>query len=421
MISFSVILIMTTEWVGIIYLIYENHLMRPINVFMVIHRFRPLIGGAEVYAENLGKRLVERGHNVNVLTLGVKSAPRKEDIDGMKIHRLSAPDKPGLRFFIFFLKVFIELFKNRSKIDVIHAYQIYTGGIVLVLFGKILRKPVIIREGSHTLYYFMTLEGFLKGRMMSWAMRNAKEVYCITPKFVRSMKMAGARPDVLWSPVDADLFSPVKNKNLQKRNAGLNGRFVVLFVGRLVSFKNVSCLIEAVPKLSNDIKGLSVVIVGDGPERKHLEDQAKSLGVSEKVRFVGHLPLIKTADYYRIADVFVHPAVSNMKYEKDLSFPSNTIYQAMASGIPSVSTVEHQLSESRLPVVKETLVMESGMAMKPNSPGHLAEAVLKIYRNESLRKRLGANARKTALKKLDWDLHVNKMVEKYGKMISHMA
>ncbi len=392
--------------------------MRPINVFMVIHRFRPLIGGVEVYAENLGKRLVEKGHNVNVLTLVVRSTPRRENIDGMNVRRLSAPGIPGLRFMFFFLRVFIELFKNRSKIDVIHTYQIYTAGIVLVLFGKILRKPVIIREGSQTIYYFMTLKGFLKGRMMSWAIRNAKEMYSITPKFVKSMKMAGARPDVLWSPVDSHLFSPPNNKNSEKRKVGFHGRFVVLYVGRLAGFKNVSCLIDAVPSISKKVKKIGVLIVGDGPEREKLEKQAEMLGVSDKIEFIGSVPSRNVAKYFKIADVFVHPAVSDMKYEKDLSFPSNTIYQAMASGLPSVSTVEHQLSESRLPEVKDTLVMDSAVAIKPNSPECLAEAVLKLYKSETLRKKLGKNARKTALKKLDWDLHVKKIIGKYEKMIS---
>ncbi len=89
----------------------------------------------------------------------------------------------------------------------------------------------------------------------------------------------------------------------------LSGKKVVLFVGRLAKSKNLSKLIDAFSIVSRDNPAAVLVLVGDGPEQKILEKQAKSLGLSDKVLFAGHQEGIHLYVWYLLADVFVLPSI----------------------------------------------------------------------------------------------------------------
>jgi len=78
----------------------------------------------------------------------------------------------------------------------------------------------------------------------------------------------------------------------------------VLFVGRLHRMKGVDILLDGVAKAETDVL---VEIVGDGPEKTTLEQQAERIGLTDQISFQGHIPNDELAPYYRLSDVFVHP------------------------------------------------------------------------------------------------------------------
>ena len=105
------------------------------------------------------------------------------------------------------------------------------------------------------------------------------------------------------------------------------GQPIVLFVGRLVPYKGVDVLLEA-------LKGVdaAALIVGDGPLRAALEAQARALGVAEPVRFLGSVADEELAALYRACDVFVLPSVTRQEAFGVVQL------EAMAAGKPVVST-----------------------------------------------------------------------------------
>lgn len=83
------------------------------------------------------------------------------------------------------------------------------------------------------------------------------------------------------------------------------GAKISVSVSRLARWKRVDRIIAALPQVASEIPDLLHVVVGDGSERRHLEEMASSLGVSEHVLFVGSQSLAQVASYLESADVFV--------------------------------------------------------------------------------------------------------------------
>lgn len=105
---------------------------------------------------------------------------------------------------------------------------------------------------------------------------------------------------------------------------------VMVSAGRLVPWKGFRTLIDLMPGLLGEIPDLTLVIIGDGPQRAALEARAKELNVSERVRFAGRQPKETLMHAIKGADLFV----LNTGYE---GF-SHQLLEVMALGVPVVTT-----------------------------------------------------------------------------------
>ena len=128
--------------------------------------------------------------------------------------------------------------------------------------------------------------------------------------------------------VDADLFSP---EGPNKRVAlDLNGKHVILAVGRLVPIKNVALLVDAMPHVRARVPSAHLVIAGDGPDRSALEQRVASQRLGDAVTFTGYVPVAELPEYYRAADVFALPS--------QFDNSPNVVLEAMSVGLPVVAT-----------------------------------------------------------------------------------
>lgn len=132
---------------------------------------------------------------------------------------------------------------------------------------------------------------------------------------------------VLYNGVDFSHFAPSATREATRREFGFSADdLIVGSVGRLVSVKNYPLLLRAVR--SAGIDRLKVLLVGDGPERGHLESLARELGLGEQVRFAGHRNDVSSL--LGTMDMFVLPSISEGM--------SNTLLEAMAVGIACIAS-----------------------------------------------------------------------------------
>ena len=111
--------------------------------------------------------------------------------------------------------------------------------------------------------------------------------------------------------IDLNRFSPVDDEEAIKtlrESLGLQGRRVVISVGRLVHRKGQDRLIEAMAKIIDDFPDVHLLLVGEGPYRQRLEAIADRLGISNSVTFVGRLQLDELPLHLSLAEIFAMPS-----------------------------------------------------------------------------------------------------------------
>ncbi len=123
-----------------------------------------------------------------------------------------------------------------------------------------------------------------------------------------------------------------KSRELVKRY-GLNGKTVLLTLGRLSAqeqYKGFDEVIDLLPALVKEIPQIAYLIAGEGDDRPRLEAKARSLGMTDRVKFTGYIPEAEKADHYRLADAFVMPGRG-----EGFGF---VFLEALACGIPVVGS-----------------------------------------------------------------------------------
>lgn len=154
--------------------------------------------------------------------------------------------------------------------------------------------------------------------------------------------------------------------------------FMCLSVGSLTRQKDFTNLLEAAASLTGDVPNVRFVVVGDGPQRELLRSRCSELGLDEHVLFLG-----RRTDVPRLlgaSDIFVLSSAWE-------GLPI-TVLEAMAAGVPCVSTRAGGVGEALVDGV-------SGLLVRAGDSEALAEAVAKLASDPGLRTRLAANARDT--------------------------
>jgi glycosyltransferase involved in cell wall biosynthesis len=135
-----------------------------------------------------------------------------------------------------------------------------------------------------------------------------------------------ARIKIMPNWISSERFSPELEKigAIKKELGILPGEKILLFVHRLSKRKGAHLLPEIFQKIKYQSKKL--LVVGDGPERKRMEENIKNIGLQEKIKLLGWMPNKDLANYYCLADVLLMPS-------EEEGFP-RVIMEAMACGLP---------------------------------------------------------------------------------------
>ena len=141
-----------------------------------------------------------------------------------------------------------------------------------------------------------------------------------------------ARTELLPPSVDIERFSLGVSGSAVRAEHGLAGRFVVLFLSRLVKRKGADTVIRAIAATRDAV----AIIGGAGPEAAALERLSRELGVTDRVTFVGLVPDERLPEYYAAADVFCMPCTNRYGGLDTEGF--GVVYlEAQATGIPCIA------------------------------------------------------------------------------------
>lgn len=156
------------------------------------------------------------------------------------------------------------------------------------------------------------------------------------------------------------------------------GELVLGSVASLTPKKGLIFLIRALAVMAKRGRRFTLVLAGDGPERRGLESLALDLGVSDRVLFLGDYPHVE--DVLDVIDVFVLPSLVE-------GLPL-ALLEAMSAGVPVIAT--------RVGGVPEAVVCETnGLLVEPGAAEPLADAIERLADSPDLRRTLGERARET--------------------------
>ncbi|MFJ2190422.1 glycosyltransferase family 4 protein [Kitasatospora sp. NPDC087861] len=207
---------------------------------------------------------------------------------------------------------------------------------------------------------------------------------------------AAARMVQLPPGVDETTFHPDSGGAEVRRRLGLADRPVVVCVSRLVPRKGQDTLIEAMPQILVDVPDAVLLIVGGGPYRADLEKLADAKGVRDSVRFTGSVPWEELPAHYGAGDVFAMPCRTR-RGGLDVEGLGIVYLEASATGLPVVAGDSGGAPDA-------VLEGETGYVVPGGSSAAAAERIVRLLRDEELRRRMGAAGRRWVERSWRWDL-----------------
>jgi glycosyltransferase involved in cell wall biosynthesis len=293
------------------------------RILMVVPEYPPPVtGGVERQAQALALALVRRGLSVEVLTSRRHPSHVAESRDaGVVVHRLRLPEAKWLRFPWTGVAMLFAVLRLRSRFDVLHAHSLSWFGTFAVLIARGLGRPAIGKLPT-------SIDRAFPGNTFRFrAFQGCDAVIAMTRESVGELEARGIpeqRIVRVTNGVDTGVFHPgAPTPDDEARE------LTVLFSGRLIPLKGLPELLRVWPAVVEATASpVTLSICGTGPQEPELRAQVAELGIAASVRFEGHVEDLP--ERLRRADVFVLPS--------HVEGNSNSVLEAMATGLPVVST-----------------------------------------------------------------------------------
>jgi glycosyltransferase involved in cell wall biosynthesis len=251
-------------------------------------------------------------------------------------------------------------------------------------------------------------------QFFKWQIPIIKEsdiVICPSPQTATEIRkeslIKSSKLFVSVNGIDVDLFKPDSDLRRKGRNilSLTDCDFLILNVGRLTSDKGIHILLNVISLGLSKVPNLVLAIAGVGNELNNLKILAKSLGIENKVKFMGFIPNEELPVYYNASDLFICPTVRVESF-------GIVIAEAMACGKPVISSA----SGGTKYLVQDKI---SGLLVPPGNIKALAKSIIRIYSNPTLASTLGKQARRRAVGYLssermvkDTEYVINRLVKK---------
>ncbi|HEX7455997.1 MAG TPA: glycosyltransferase family 4 protein [Candidatus Nanoarchaeia archaeon] len=304
------------------------------------------------------------------------------------------------------------LIARKEKIDVFYGYEV-DGVIAAKVLSIIFKKPVVSRFQGTLLSRYLSSDERLWKLKFWWhvlALKTKTDLLIMANDGTRGdlvLKKLGAGMSKVkfWvNGVDKDLFNGrPDNFQLRKKLKFSSKDKILLSVSRLERWKRVDRTIRALPHILEKIPSVKFVVIGEGSDRKYLEETAKKFGVEKDVIFLGGIPHNKLGDYYNVADIFVSMY--------DISNVGNPLLEAMSSG---KCVVALDVGDTN----KFILTEENGVLVKKPSPEELTGVLTKLFNDEDKRRRLGYNAKRFADKHIwSWQQRLESEVNEVQNLL----
>ncbi len=357
-----------------------------LRVALTTDCFWPRVNGVTVAVQTLLEQFLALGHEVLVIApeyeMNQPADPSQIQRVDARPSKVSPEDRLATHKGISQAVVILQEFKP----DIIHSHTEFALTKAAKIYARESNIPLVMT--SHTYFEpyvqhympYMPL-WFIRIFALNYTKRNFKAAnVIITPgiAMVETLMGYGIKTRIVNIPTGID----PKPFSGEKRTLG-KGSFHLLYVGRIAREKNVFFLLDVLERLVGDFPGIVLRLVGDGPSRKELEEDAEKRGLTSSLEFVGYQPHEEIASYYKNSDVFVFPSRTETQGLVTL--------ESLMTGTPVVAVGERGSAE----VLREG----DGAHLTINDPAIFSDQVKRLLSDSSYWETMSGKAKEYAK---DW-------------------
>jgi len=387
--------------------------MRVCLVTSSFPRFSGDWAGGFIY--DLARHLSENGLQVIVLAPHAPGLPTCEDLDTLRVYRFRyfAPSRyqrlaygsgistnvrrsllarMQLMPFVWAQWTALHRIIKYERIDLINSHWLIAQGLTGALAHRNCNIPHVCTVHAAGIHALSRLP--FKQRIGDFIARHTDHFFAVSSfigERLQALLSAPVRSTTLPMGVDTSLFAFRPRNPAKRKQMGLGDGPVLLFVGRLVEKKGVQHLIEALPKVLEEISDIHILIVGEGELLAELQAIARSHTLDKHLHFVGRVAHHQIPDYLALCDWLVVPSVVDATGQTE-GMPV-VLPEALASGRPVIA--------SRVDGIPDLIVDgENGFMAQPGDAKDLAHQIIRALRRNDWQ-RFSNAARRTA-EQYDW-------------------
>ncbi|MCH7970696.1 MAG: glycosyltransferase family 4 protein [Chloroflexi bacterium] len=402
---------------------------RRLNIALAMSSFFPVVGGAQVTANNLGRYLTDRGHNVVAFVspkywraLGSRRAEFPFKILPMFPAQQSAVPRFGEPY-LKLQDLYLGFMQWRYKFDVWQSFGAYPTGVSIGHFAHRRNIPHVVRTVGYDIQkdeqigYGYRLNPKLDGLIKRWTPGVSKAI-ALTESVVSDLVDIGVSMDditIVPCGVNYNRFTEgTFDRDRVRESHGIpRGVFTYITVGRNHPKKGFPVLVKALAGLKSLLPDTKFHCVFVGRDMDQLEPLARSLDLVDNVTFIDEVGSSPEDDAYEVPSsplIRLYRSMDACVFPSLIEAHSHINIEAMAAGLPVIST--------NAPGVRDTVVDGvDGLLATAGDPESLAEKMAEIQTNSDRREQLVAQGHKSARNKYDWSVVGKQFEDLYLELV----
>ncbi|MFY1594873.1 glycosyltransferase family 4 protein [Micromonospora sp. WMMD737] len=384
------------------------------RICFVSRRYWPAVSGMSAYAENLLRHLVRAGHEPTLVSqyrgdragravYGGGPPPPDRVPAGVQVHALEAHGEQAVcrgepadfEADVAEMTDTVLRLHARRPFDVLHAQYAYPNGLAVLRAARTAGLPAVVSVQGGDGHWVGTCCATHR-HLVRAVFAHAPALLIGSPSFAAEVchrhDLDPGRFTVVPGATDAERFVPVASPGRVSDPA------VLLYHGRVDARKGVLDLLDAVAKLRADTVPVRLLLSGIGPDLDTVATRITELALGDVVELLGAVPYERAHEVYARGEIFVSPT-----YAEGFS---NTILEAMAAGLPVVSTDVVGVRDCVRPD-------ENGLLVPAGDPAALAAAIRRLLGDPALRARLARQARDDVERQWSWPVVAGRITAVY--------
>jgi glycosyltransferase involved in cell wall biosynthesis len=373
--------------------------------------------GSVVHIREVVASLRKRGHSVGLVASSSNQSEKSDQFYNLKVMSNPILMLFGLKrqpYVVSSILLFLYLLKMVHHYHIIYARDYHTA--LIAFFPRVFFKKRLVLEINglaneeqklKSLSIFNRFTSALIRKAEKGAIQFSDQIISVTPQIksylVSHFQCEAGKVEVVGNGVDTKRFHPIVDKKLlaqwRERFGIGTDELVAIFVGNLARWQGVDIFIRSGFELLEKKENLRLLIVGDGPLKKDLENMVLKSHLRERFIFTGMVNYEDIPFFVNISDIGVAPFVLNRN--KSTGVSPLKIFEYMGCGKPVVTTKIDGLEF----IEREGI----GRLVEPGDVGGLVSALDDLLQNKEKRTQMGEKALRIAIERFDWALKVDRI------------